>query len=289
MLLPLPICNSLGTIFLCKGPLKMKTRLSFLLLLLSCGLASAQTADCNALTRQALDLSGFNLSIDHMAEMFSSDDFMRQVNGRQASDEVLTVFKPILVKQFNPSLLRKEMQDRVAAHCNPEQMARTVERLKSPFIARMLALEAATNTAEGQQKLKRYINIAKTVPPTDDRMDALDELEASSHASDFLADTTLAVIRGMLGGMGAPPEIVAEIQAHRKDMKTQMLNEVELSMSVIYHGVTRPELQQYAKELAAQPLKGFYEQVQRSFVEIVEERSRAMGQDLKKAAPPRAS
>jgi hypothetical protein len=52
----------------------------------------------------------------------------------------------------------------------------------------MLALEASTNTAEGQQKLQRYINIARTVPPTDDRMDALDALDVSAGTSDFVTD-----------------------------------------------------------------------------------------------------
>jgi hypothetical protein len=56
-------------------------------------------------------------------------------------------------------------------------------------------------------------------------------------------------------------------------------------MSVVYHGVTRPELQQYAKELSSEPLRGFHALVQKVFLEIVEERSRAMGQDLKKAIP----
>ena len=264
----------------------MKTKVVFFLLLLTCGLAAAQTADCNALTRQALDLSGFNQSIDRMAEMFASDEFMQQMNGRQAPEEFLEAFKGILQKEFNAALLRKEMQERVAAHCDPARMAQTIERMQTPFVTRMLALEAATNTPEGQQNLKRYMNIAKTVPPTDDRLAALDTLEASVHASDFMTDTTLAVLRGTLTGAGAPPEVVSQIQTHRKEMKAQMLNQIELSMSIVYHGVTRPELQQYAKELSAQPLKGFYEQVQKSFVEIVEERSRAMGQDLKKVMPP---
>jgi hypothetical protein len=186
-------------------------------------------------------------------------------------------------------LLRKELQTRVAAHCDVDQMTLAVQRLQTPFVARMLSLESAINTPEGQKKLKRYITIAQTVPPTDDRMDALDALDSSAGTSDFAADSTIAVMRGMMNGLGAPPEIVAQVQAHRKDIKTQVQNNVELSMSVVYHGVTRPELQQYAKELSSEPLKGFYALVQQAFLEIVEERSRAMGQDLKKAMPAKKS
>ncbi|HZD94460.1 MAG TPA: hypothetical protein VE133_09410, partial [Candidatus Sulfotelmatobacter sp.] len=58
-------------------------------------------------------------------------------------------------------------------------------------------------------------------------------------------------------------------------------------MSVTYHGVIRTDLQQYARELSAAPLKGFYDQVSRTFVEITAERSLAIGQDLKKSLDTR--
>ena len=264
----------------------MKRSFAFLLLLFAYTCSSAQTADCAALTHQALELSGFNIMIDHLTATLVSDEFIQQMRGRQESEEFLAAIRPVLQKEFTSELLRKEMQNRVAAHCDQVQMAQTVERLQMPFVARMLALEAATNTPEGQAKLQRYINIARTVPPTDDRMDDLDTLDSSAGTSDFVTDLALAMFSGLLDGAGVPKEIVAQIQTRRKDIKAARQNYVELGMSVTYHGVTRPELQQYARELSAQPLKGFYMQVKKSFVEIVQERARAMGQDLKKVLGP---
>jgi len=264
----------------------MKRSLAVVVLLFASALASAQTTDCGALTHQALELSGFNQSLDQISDVLFSDSFLQQLRGRESGEEFLNVFKPIMLKEFDAGLLRSQMQQRMAARCNPEQMAQTVARLRTPLIARMLELETAANTAEGRQKLQRYINIARTVPPTDERMEALDALDASSGASDYETDTVFAVMRGMMSGLGAPPEVYDQLVTHRKEIKAQMQNAMELRMSVIYHGVTRPELQQYAKELSAQPLKGFYAQLSKLFVEIVEERSRAMGQDLKKVMPP---
>jgi len=247
----------------------------------------AQTADCASLTHQALELSGFNEYIDRLAAIFGSPEFMQQFRGRQSSEDFNAVYKPILLKEFNPALLRREMQKRVSTRCNAEQMAQTVGQLQTPVQARMLALEAAANTPEGQEKLQKYINIAKTAPPTEDRIEALDAVDASSGASDFVTDTVMAVTRGMMTGLGAPPEVITKFEEHRKDLKTQMQNNVELTMSVTYHGVTRPELMQYAREVGAQPLKGFYSLVNKTLAEIVEERAQAMGQDLKKAIPAR--
>ena len=267
----------------------MKARVGLLFVILVSGFASAQTTDCGALTHRALELSGFNQSIDHMADVISSDQFMQQIRGRASAEEFITIFQPILEKEFNAALLRKELQDRMAAHCNAEQMGLAVQRMQTPFVARMLSLEAEVNTPEGQKKLKRYVNIVQTMPLTDERIDALDTLDASIGASDFATDSTIAVMRGMMNGLGAPPEIVAQVQAHRRDIKAQVQNNIELSMAVMYHGVTRPELQQYARELSSEPLKGFNGEVKKVFLELMEERSRAIGQDLKKAMAAKKS
>ncbi|HEY4677299.1 MAG TPA: hypothetical protein VIJ01_09065 [Candidatus Angelobacter sp.] len=263
----------------------MKRSFALLLLVLAYGLASAQTSDCSALTHQALELSGFNQSLDFMSDIMSSDQFMQQVRGQQSLEQFAAVYIPIVKKEFNARLLRQGMQSRMAAHCNLEQMTQTVQRLQSPFVARMLALDAATSTPEGQEKIKRYIKIAQLNPPTDDRMDVLDALDAASGSSDLVTDFTLAYLSGMMTGLGAPPEVVEQLRARRNELKAQMQNNIGLSMSVTYHGVTRADLQQYAKELAAPPLKRFYGELGKTFIEITEERARAIGQDLKKAIP----
>jgi hypothetical protein len=262
----------------------MKRSFVLLLLVLAYGLASAQT-DCGALTHQALELSGFNQSLDQMAAVMTSDQFIRQVRGRESLEQFAAIYLPIVKKEFNASLLRYEMQTRMAAHCDLEQMTQTVQRLQTPFVARMLALDAATSTPEGQEKIKRYIKIAQLNPPTDDRVDALDALDAASGSSDLVTDFTLAYLSGMMTGLGAPPEVVDQLRSRRNELKAQLQNNIALSMSVTYHGVTRVDLQQYAKELAAPPLKRFYGQLSKTFVEITQERALAIGQDLKKAAP----
>jgi hypothetical protein len=268
----------------------MKRSFVLLCLFLLSAFAPAQNAappaDCAALTHQALELSGFNLGIDYMTSSLVSDDFMRQMSGRNNSEEFANALKPALLKEFSGELLRKEMQNRMVAQCDPERMSQIVQKLQTPFVSRMLALEAATNTAEGQDKLKKYINIARTVPPTDDRMDLLDTLDASAGASDFVTDFEIAMFRGIMKGAGASPAVLDQIQAHRNDIKAQRQNYVVLGMNITYHGVTRPELQQYARDLSAAPLKGFYLQVRKTFVEIVEERAQAIGRDLKKTLGP---
>jgi hypothetical protein len=264
----------------------MKRSFVVMVFLLASTFSSAQPADCAALTHQALELSGMNQSIEYLAASVDSDEFIQQVRGNSDSEEFWTAFKRALRKEFTADLLRKELQNRVAAHCDVEQMRQTVERLQTPLQVKMLALEAATNTADGQAKLQRYVNIARTISPTDERMEALDAIDASAGTSDFVTNFQLAMFSGFLTGAGAPEEIITQVKSHRKEIREQRQNYVELGMSVTYHGVTRPELLQYARELSAPPLKGFYAQVRKSFVEIVGERSIAIGQDLRKVLGP---
>ncbi len=263
----------------------MKRSFVLLFLALAYGLASAQTGDCGALTHQALELSGFNQSLEQMAGIMASDQFMQQVRGQQSLEEFAAIYVPIVKREFNAGLLRQELQRRMVANCDLEQMTQTVQRLQAPFVARMLALDASASTPEGQEKIKRYIRMAELNPPTDDRMDALAALDAAQGASDLVADFTLAYLSGMMKGLGAPPEVVEQLRARRNDLKAQMQNNIALSMSVTYHGVTRMDLQQYATELASPPLKKLYMQLSKSFVEITQERALAIGQELKKAVP----
>jgi hypothetical protein len=201
----------------------------------------------------------------------------------------MEIFKPLLQKDFNGEVIRKELELRVATACNPEELMQAVQRMQTPFLARMIALETATKTPEGQAKLKRYMNIAQTAPATDERIAALDALDASAGATSFATDSSLAVMRGMLSGVDAPPELIAQIQEHRNEIQSRMQSTMELSFLVTYHGVTRPELQRYAAELNSPPLKGFHDQIKKAFLVIMEEHSRVLGQDLKKSLPDRGN
>lgn len=117
----------------------MKRSSVLLFLVLACGLGSAQTGNCGALTHQALELSGFNQSLDQMAAIMASDQFMQQVRGQQSLEQFAAIYVPIVKKEFNAGRLRQDLQSRMVVHCDLEQMTQTVQRLQTPFVARMLA------------------------------------------------------------------------------------------------------------------------------------------------------
>ena len=118
-------------------------------------------------------------------------------------------------------------------------------------------------------------------------MDALEALDAASGASDLVTDFTLAYLSGMMTGIGAPPEVVDQLRSRRNE-KGEVQTHFALSMSVTYHGVTRVDLRRNQGTGCA--AVGFYGQLSKTFVEITQERARAIGKELKKLFQrPRAS
>jgi len=247
--------------------------------------AWAQTPDCAAMTKQALEISGVNQELEVMGQMVTSDDYLRQITAnKDDSGEFAAIFKPIMRKNFDGTSLKNELQRRVAARCKPQQMEQALQELQSPFVSHMLQLEAARYTPEGQEKIKKYMRIVQIAPPPDSQLSAADAFDERVGVSDFTVDYLVAINRGILTGAGAPPDVIAQLQEHRKQAKAQIQGVVQASILVTYSGVNKADLAKYAQELSSGPLKWYYDAVHQSFLEMLEQRARAIGQDIKSVA-----
>lgn len=244
--------------------------------------AVAQQGDCASLTHQALELSGLNQSILDMTQMMKSDQFMQQVSqSRAGSSDFANKFKPIMMKDFDGSLMRQELETRVLADCDPERMSAAIAAMKTPLVSRMLTVEAEAGRPENMEKNNRCVRAAQVVPPPDDRMDAIADLDDSSGASDLAADALIVMNRGMLEGAGIHFNGADYLERHRQDLKVSKSKDVQVSMLCTYKSVSRADILQYAGELRSEPLKSFYDQAKQAFLEVMEERARAAGADLK--------
>ncbi len=259
----------------------MKTfvALAFVLVLAAPGMA--QQRDCVELTHQALELSGLNHSLDGMTQMMNSEQFMQQVSRGQSGSADFAKFKPIIMKDFDGSIMRKALEARLLSQCDQAKMAAAIEAMKSPLVARMLALEAEAGTPEGQATVKRYARAIQVVPPPDDQLDAIAILDDSAGSSELAADAVIVVVRGMLTGAGDQSNAAEDMARHRNDLKMSVRNALQVSMLCTYKSVGRAEILEYARELRSGPLKAFYDQAKQAFLEVMEERAIAVGADLR--------
>ena len=261
----------------------MKRFFVVFLLALSCVYARAQSQDCASMMRRALEVTDFNQSIDDAVEQLNSESFLQQVSGGSTDATFMKVFLPIMQKYFNAQALKKDLEDRMIAHCKPQQMELTLQHLQSPVVVQMMRLDAEARTPEGKQKLQRYMRAIKVAPPSDTRMSQIQAFDERVGITAFALDGMIATTRGLMTGMGAPAEVLSQLESSRATYKFQIQTTMLLALSSAYRSVGAADLDAFAKELTSQPLKGFYDQARKTFVWMIEARCTAIGKDFKAA------
>lgn len=262
----------------------MKRFAGLLLIALASISSRAQTPDCTALAQQALEMSGMNREIDAVAQLFSSDDFISQMTADKPNGpDFAAVIKPIMTKTFNGPTLKKDLLRRVVARCRVDQMNQAVQEMQTALIARMLQLEAARYTPEGQEKIKKYMKIIQIAPPPDSQLEQADAFDRKVGVTEQTVDYLFAMTRGILGGAGAPPDLLSRLQERRKQLTAQLSGTTLASILLTYSGVSKPDLERYADKLSSGPMKWYYDTVHKSFLEVVEQRAEEIGHDIKSA------
>ena len=247
-------------------------------------LSWAQTPDCASLTQQAFEMSGVNQQIDQMAQIFSSEDFLRQLEANsQDGGKAASIFTSILRKNLDGPSLKKDLMQRFLTRCSTWQISPAIQEMQTDFVARMLKLEADVYTPEGQERIQKYARIMQIAPPPDWQLENADAFDQKAGITEYTVDYLLAVKRGILTGMGAPPDVVAQLKEQRKLLKVQIENGILASIILTYNGVSKADLAKYGNELSTGPLRWYFDTVHKSLVEILLERSTAIGHDIKDA------
>ncbi len=262
----------------------MKKLFFAVLFLLAAGTLQAQIADCASSTEKALELSGFSHDIEQSVQLMTSEDFYRQIAGNHAeSDDFKTVFLPILRKNFDGARLRDELLQRVTEHCSPQQMSAAVEALQSPLVAQMLQMERAGKDPAKKEQLKRFMDAMSIATPSEKRMQAIQAVDDGIGGTDFAVASATDSITAMFAEFPQGEQVGEQFRQHQKELKVQFEHSIQSAMLFYYQPATNADLLSYAKQLSSPPLKGFYDQVKKAFLDTMHEHSRTLGHDLKAA------
>jgi hypothetical protein len=172
---------------------------------------------------------------------------------------------------------------RFLTRCSTWQIGPAIQEMQTDFVAGMLRREADNYTPEGQERIHKYARIMEIAPPPDWQLENADAFDQKAGITEYTVDYVLAVKRGILTGIGAPPDVVAQVKEQRKLLKVQIENGILASIILTYNGVKKADLAKYGDELSTGPLKWYFDTVHKSFVEILLERSTAVGRDIKDA------
>lgn len=261
-------------------------RYCWLLVLLGGALLRAQTPastpNCDYVTYQALQSSGVYRELEHAAELASSDTFMNETSqGRKPDPRFASIFRPIVLKNFDAEVMKRDLRRRLVAHCHP-QITQVLQALQAPLIIRMVQLEGEATDPKSREEMKSYIATVAKNPPAD-RMKPIQAFDKATGASDFSIRTTVAAARGMSDGVGAPPSILAQVQTRVEADRPQLERATQLNLLYVYRNVSPADLESYTKAITAEPLKSFYSQVKEALLDMFEMRSRLIGQELRSA------
>jgi hypothetical protein len=262
----------------------MKKIFLFLLLAFIPGILPAQTSGCASSAEKALELSGFTHDMEQSVDLMTSEDFLRQISrGGTESEDFKNIFLPVLKQNFNGARLKAELLRRVAAHCDAQQMSAAVEALQSPLVAQMLQMEKAGKDPAKQDQLKRFVDALSIATPSDKRMRAIQAVDDGAGATEFALKASISTITAMLAVFPQGEQAAEQFRQHDKEMRARFEQSIQYAMLFQYQGASNADLLSYAKELSSPPLKGFYDQVKKCFLDTMQEHSRTLGQDLKTA------
>jgi hypothetical protein len=261
----------------------MRRFLTLVLLLLSCGLLAAQTEDCSSLAQQALELSGFNRDIDQLAEQVKAPNFSEELStGWNLSPEAVATITRAMQKGFEPQSMKNELQALLAFQCRPDQMGQVIQKLQLPWISRMVSMEAAVKTPQGQQEFRQWALVNSSNIPSLPRMAVLQKMDKGVGASDFAAALLLTASSGVASGLGLRGASNIKLNKYSEWEKAEIGGNTLTVLLFTYRSASDEELRDYTKALIAEPLKGFYAQARQSFLNMIEDRGKIIGEELGK-------
>jgi hypothetical protein len=265
----------------------MNSLLVILLLIFPAAFASAQESECELLTREALELSGFNADISADSQLMNSAELVQQVvQSWRLPPNSAAVVQEAFRKGLEPESVKSELQRLVSAECEPVKMRQLVQQLRSPVVVQMNALESISKTPEGRNSIRAYMQVHGREIPSLPRMAALQKMDNALGMTEFHARHSLAVQSGMAEGMGIKGAQNMKSSYINPWYRDAIAGDHLQVMLAIYHSASDQEVRQYAQILSSEPVKRFYALVMRSLLTLHERRGKLVGEEIKDRLPP---
>ncbi len=248
-------------------------------------LLSAQTSDCNSLTRRALEQSGFFADIDSERAQLNSDETVSEfIQSWRLPADSGPLVQQALRKTFDPDAMKANVWRLVSANCKTDQMLKVLEQVGQPAVVRMTALENAAKTPDGAKTLIQYMRVHSQDVPSLPRMSTLQKLVNSFNLNQLYLRQVLAVQSGVAEGLGIPGA------AHMKsaqigDNFSARLGTIPV-MNAMYRSVSDEDLRDYVRVLTSEPVRTFYLNAMQAEASVRELQGKLLGEEIKKNLPP---
>jgi hypothetical protein len=199
--------------------------------------------------------SGIETTIEGLPQQFVAQQLQRKsVSKDQIIEEALT---KIFVDNFDFERSKKVAFDAIDKHYDTSSITNIVQWLESPLGKRLLEAELHTIKPESQPEIARYLADLQTNPPSQERIQLIQEFEESAELTTIVVALFEAVARDSLMGIReisdnkamSEEEIDQQINAIKAMITQVMWQQMILLSHYAYRNFTEAEIRQYIQYL----------------------------------------
>lgn len=230
------------------------------------------TRRMDSVTMEVMRLSGLLTQVDLLAWMVQGE-FERWRRGG---------FRPpggaasVVAHAFSADTLRTNMHHSLARSLDQERTRPLLSWLRSPLSQRIVALETASSTAEGQKELVAFINQLPSTPPASGRLTLIHRLEQAGNVtqgSAIVLAAAGAALRRTLAPLASPAGMSArDLDGPRAALAVDENYRYRIMISLLftYRELSDAELARYVSFLESPTGRWFTEVTHRTFLASLE-------------------
>ncbi len=229
---------------------KVVFQLTLFMALLFVGRASAETH--KDMVSKYIEVSGIKSMLSTFPEQM---DAMASQNQMTSSDpEAENMVYELMKESFDQERSERELTDYLLQNTDKKFLSRLLKWLESPLAKKITREETRSSTPSEQVNMLRYLADLQEMPPTQERIELIQQLEETTRMSDLMTDIFMDIMKGMLESVNlALPEekrqgtdaVFAEIMEIQPIMKDAFREQMIMTSFYTYRNISNREMAKY--------------------------------------------
>jgi hypothetical protein len=236
---------------------KVVLQLTLFMAFLFVGSVSAETH--KDMASRYIEVSGIKSMLSSFPEQMDAMASQNQMTSRdpEAENRVYELMK----ESFDLERSEKELTDYLLQNTDKKFLSQLLKWLESPLARKITREEVRSSTPSEQANMLQYIAYLQEMPPTQERIALIQQLEETTRMSDLMTDIFMDIMKGMLESVNlALPEerrqgtdaLFAEIMKIQPIMKNAFREQMIMTSFYTYRNISSRELGRYIQFYASE-------------------------------------
>lgn len=222
------------------------------------GKSSKKAANQEALIDEALHVTGLKRQLEQLPQQVR--DGVAAAPGRgKIPPAVAQEIEQIVLSSFNEQNIHQRIVGRLKKDFNQQYLQALIADFSTPAVKRMVAMEVKTGTLEEQAA---FFNTLSAKPLSQERINAIQQLDQATKGSELGADIALSSIKAMaVATVGDNATELAKLEKTLEKQRSAMIanlrNTILAYYAFLYREASDAELSAYARIYEGEHAKWF--------------------------------